>query len=316
MTVLDVEVPHSLEGQRLDRSIAMLTGLSRTAVAALVRDGHARLDGAVVTTRSRPLTAGQRLQVALADQPVPGPAADASVAFGVVHEDDQIVVVDKPAGLVVHHGAGRRGATLVDGLLARYPDLAALAAAGVGDPQRPGIVHRLDKGTSGLLVVARTPEAFESLSRQLREHTAGRTYRALVMGRVEADEGVVDAPIGRSARDPTRMAVRAAGRPARTAYRVVERFEHPLACTLLDVDLETGRTHQIRVHLGAIGHPVVGDVRYGRGATRPVPIAAVLAPERVFLHARRLSLEHPADGPVTYEAPLPADLVAVLATLA
>ena len=312
---LDVEVPHSLDGQRIDRSIAMVTGLPRALVADLVAEGRARVDGTVVTTRSRTLVAGQRLQVTLPASGPQGPTPDASVAFDVVYEDDALIVVDKPAGLVVHHGAGHHGATLVDGLLARYPELAALPAAGAGEPERPGIVHRLDKGTSGLLVVARSPDAYRSLSRQMREHSAARAYLALVVGRVEADEGVVDAPIARSARDPSRMAVRTGGRPARTHYRVRTRYRAPLAATLLDVDLETGRTHQVRVHLTAIGHPVVGDTRYGAAKARPAALAGALGAGRVFLHAHRLTLEHPSGDRRTWESPLPADLAAVLALL-
>jgi 23S rRNA pseudouridine1911/1915/1917 synthase len=312
---LDVEVPHSLDGQRLDRSIAMLTGLARAAVADLVAAGRARVDGAPVTTRSRQLAAGQRLQATWEAAGESTPAPDPAVHFTIVHEDDDLLVVDKPAGLVVHHGAGQHGATLVDGLLARYPELARLPDQGAGDPQRPGIVHRLDKGTSGLLVVARSVAAFESLSRQMREHTATRSYLALVVGRVEADEGVVDAPIGRSARDPARMAVRTGGRPARTAYRVRARYRTPVPATLLDVELETGRTHQVRVHLTAIGHPVVGDARYGAAKARPVALVATMAPGRVFLHAWRLSVQHPDGGRRTWESPLPADLVEVSAQL-
>jgi len=312
---LDVEVPHSLDGQRLDRSIAMLTGLARAAVADLVAAGRAKVDGAVVTTRSRALSSGQRLQVAWPALGDAGPVADASVVFTVVHEDEDLVVVDKPAGLVVHHGAGHAGATLVDGLLARYPELARLPEEGCGDPGRPGIVHRLDKGTSGLVVVARSARAFQSLSRQLREHSAARSYEALVVGLVEADEGVVDAPIGRSARDPGRMAVRTGGREARTAYRVRTRYRAPVAATLLDVELETGRTHQVRVHLTAIGHPVVGDTRYGAARARPAALVTSMAAGRVFLHACRLSLEHPAGGRRTWESPLPGDLQAVLGLL-
>jgi 23S rRNA pseudouridine1911/1915/1917 synthase len=312
---LDIEVPHSLDGQRLDRSIAMLTGLARTAVAALVAEGRVAVDGAVVTTRSRALAAGQRLQVSWPVVGDDGPAPDASVVFAVVDEDADLIVVDKPAGLVVHHGAGHRGATLVDGLLARYPELARLPEEGLGDPQRPGIVHRLDKGTSGLIVVARSARAFRSLSRQMGEHSAARSYLALVVGTVEADEGMVDAPIGRSARDPARMAVRTGGREARTAYRVRTRYRAPVAVTLLDVALETGRTHQVRVHLTAIGHPVVGDTRYGAARARPASLGGRLDAGRVFLHAYRLSLEHPGGGHRTWESPLPPDLDAVLSLL-
>ncbi|HZU79375.1 MAG TPA: pseudouridine synthase, partial [Acidimicrobiales bacterium] len=181
---------------------------------------------------------------------------------------------------------------------------------------RPGIVHRLDKGTSGLLVVARSPAGFRSLSAQLREHRAEREYLALAVGAVASERGVVDAPIGRSSRHPDRMTVSTKGRPARTAYTVRARYREPLALTLLEVALETGRTHQVRVHLTAIGHPVVGDDRYGAGRARPAALAPLIASERLFLHAWRLTVDHPTGGDRrTWESELPADLAAVLDAL-
>jgi len=309
-------VPATLGGERVDRAVALLTGLPRSAVAELVNEGRVAVDGQRVEARSRPLVVGQILRVDMAPPVDVGPRADAGVVFAVVHQDPHLIVVDKPAGLVVHHGAGHGGGTLVDGLLARFPELAELAPAGAGDADRPGIVHRLDKGTSGLLVVARTPDAYVSLSRQLREHTAGRHYRALVAGTVEDDAGVVDAPIGRSPRQPTRMAVTRGGRPARTAYTVVARYREPLEATLVEATLDTGRTHQVRVHLAAIGHPVLGDDRYGSAAARPAAGRAMLAPGRLFLHACRLSLDHPGSGERRcWESPLPPDLDAVLQRL-
>ena len=314
---LDVVIPPALGGTRLDRAVALLGGLSRRAVADLVSAGAVDLDGRAAPTRATPVRPGQRLVVRL---PVPGPAGpepDPGVRFTVVHEDEALVVVDKPAGLVVHRGAGHSGGTLVDGLVARYPDLVVSAAGGeLGDPARPGIVHRLDKGTSGLLVVARRPDAYRSLSRQLSTHSAGRAYVALVVGALPDEEGVVDAPIGRSTRRRTAMAVRAGGRPARTGYVVRERFATPVVATLLDARLDTGRTHQIRVHLAAIGHPVVGDDRYGAGAARPPELVGGLAAGRLFLHAGELTVEHPDTAErVTWRAPLPPDLDAVLAVL-
>jgi 23S rRNA pseudouridine1911/1915/1917 synthase len=312
---LDLTVPAALAGARVDRVVALLSGLPRSTVAGLVGAGGVRLDGVAVTTRSKTVRGGQRLEVDAHHVEVDVAVADASVAFTVVHEDAELIVVDKPAGLVVHHGAGHHGGTLVDGLLARFPDLQGLAGAGGGDADRPGIVHRLDKGTSGLLVVARTPGSYRSLAKQFRAHSAGREYRVLVAGSVEADEGTVDAPIGRSTRQRTRMAVTARGKEARTEYRVTTRFSDPVACTLLEASLDTGRTHQVRVHLGAIGHPVIGDERYGRALARPPSIVARMAAGRLFLHAFRLSLDHPSGGRATWEAPLPADLAAVLLTL-
>jgi 23S rRNA pseudouridine1911/1915/1917 synthase len=293
-----VTIPDALAGERVDRAVALLTGLTRAEVAALVDDGAVRLDGAPVKARSRRVEAGDTLDV---DVPAKAPirvTGDSDVEFGVVHDDDAVIVVDKPAGLVVHPGAGVRSATLVHGLLARFPDLAGQDWA---DPQRPGIVHRLDKETSGLLVVARTPAAAGNLVAQLQARTVDRRYLTLVIGVVADDVGTIDAPVGRSTRDRTRMAVTAGGREARTNYEVVERFADT---TLLECKLETGRTHQIRVHLAAIGHAVAGDSRYrGRrsyGLRRP------------FLHAYRLAFDHPSGGDLRqYESPLPGDLEAV-----
>ena len=220
-------------------------------------------------------------------------------------------MVDKPAGLVVHPGAGHRDGTLVNGLLARYPDLGHVAGEVGSDETRPGIVHRLDRGTSGLLVVARTSGAYRSLVDQLADRRVSRGYRALVLGTMDAEAGVVDAPIGRSVSSPTRMAVSRKGKEARTHYQVERRFGHPAAATLLGVALETGRTHQIRVHLAAIGHPVAGDDVYGRGRS-----LAGSALTRPFLHAASLAFEHPSTGQrVAFESPLPEDLSLQLAAL-
>jgi 23S rRNA pseudouridine1911/1915/1917 synthase len=230
---------------------------------------------------------------------------DPGIDVPVVHEDDHLLVVDKPAGVVVHPGAGRRTGTVIQGLLARYPEL-----AGVGpDPQRPGIVHRLDKGTSGLLLVARTEAAHSALVAALAARQVHRRYRALVWGLVEANSGLIDAPIGRSARDPTRMAVEQRGKGARTRYEVRQRLREPVSVTELTCTLETGRTHQIRVHLSSIGHPVVGDARYG-GRRQSLPLG------RPFLHAEALELAHPVTGaPLAFASPLPDDLADVLVSL-
>src|SRR5208283_2594771 len=202
--------------------------------------------------------------------------------------------------------AGHDVGTLVGGLLARFPDLAELVSAGVCAPDRPGSVHRLDKGTSGLLAVARTPAAYRELVGQLATRTMERRYLALVAGTVDEDRGEVEAPIGRSARTPTKMAVTAGGKPARTAYTVRERRPGAEPTTLLELALQSGRTHQIRVHMAAIGHPVVGDARYG------VPDAR-LGSGRFFLHAFRLGFTHPGTGArMQFESPLPEDLRAYL----
>ena len=289
-------VPRALDGERVDRVVAFLTGLPRSEVADLVAGGRVRLGGTAVTTRARRVAEGEVVEVDVPAVTDDRPVADPSVDVPVVYSDEQVIVVDKPAGLVVHPGAGQRDGTLVHGLLHRFPDL-----AGVGDPLRPGIVHRLDKGTSGLMVVARTPDALAQLTVQMKARDVERRYLALVVGDVAEGKGVVDAPVGRSARQPTRMAVTARGRAARTRYEVVERYTDPVPSTLLECRLETGRTHQVRVHLAAIGHPVVGDTRYGRGDA--------LAMKRPFLHAHELAFDHPGDGTRRrFQSPLPADL--------
>ncbi|MHB1785176.1 MAG: RluA family pseudouridine synthase [Acidimicrobiales bacterium] len=278
-------IPPALAGERVDRVVATLTGLPRSAVAELVVNGAVSLGDRVVMTRSHRVLEDEVLEVDLGSAPGPiSPHPDPTVSFEVLHVDDDVVVVDKPAGLVVHPGAGNPTGTLVNGLLHRYPEV-----AGVGDGARPGIVHRLDKGTSGLMVVARSQAGYESLVAQLAERSMSRVYLCLVWGRVADDVGTVDAPIGRSTRQPTRMAVSSRGRPARTHYRVLERFADPSSFSVLDCSLETGRTHQIRVHMAAIGHPVVGDSRYA--PTRPV-----LGLTRPFLHARQLAFSHPRSG--------------------
>ena len=313
MSGLRVTVPGSLDGVRVDRAVALLADVSRSAVDGLVADGRVVVDDRVVTSRKLSLREGQTLAVDLPDDDGAAavPVGDPSVEVVVVHEDADVIVVDKPAGLVVHPGAGHRTGTLVHGLVARYPELAALPAEVGSEPDRPGIVHRLDRGTSGLMVVARTPDAYHSLVGQLSARDVARTYRALVLGTVEGDSGLVDAPIGRSTNSPTRMAVSRKGKEARTRYEVEERFASPAPTTLVRASLETGRTHQIRVHLAAIGHPVVGDDTYGQG--RSLPGATV---ERPFLHAYALAFDHPRTGQrVSWTSELPDDLARQLAAL-
>lgn len=296
-----IVVPESLAGERLDRAVALLTGWSRAEVQHLVVD-EAVLVGGQPATKSHRLVAGEVIEVlsAPATPVLPGPEP---VPVDVRHVDAAVVVVAKPAGLVVHPGPGHLHGTLVHGLLDRFPEIAT-----VGDPARPGIVHRLDRDTSGLLVVARTPEAYTGLVGALAAREVDRRYLALVAGEPASPRGVVDAPIGRSTRQRTRMAVREAGRPARTGYEV--RAAWPgAAVSLLECRLETGRTHQIRVHLAAIGHPVVGDGAYGG---RRLPDG----PSRPFLHAFALGFTHPVDGRVlAFEDPLPDDLAAALDAL-
>jgi 23S rRNA pseudouridine1911/1915/1917 synthase len=303
--VLHEIVPPALDGERIDRVVALLADVSRNRASIAIAAGAVRLCGAVVTQRSRKVRADEELVVdGLEREAVHAPEGDATVVVSVLYEDDDVIVVDKPSGLVVHPGAGNMDGTLVNGLLARYPEM-----AGVGSATRPGIVHRLDLGTSGALAVARSQEAYDSLVSQLAERTVGRGYLALVWGRPEAPTGVVDAPIGRSIKDRTRMAVIGSGRPARTHYDVEETRVEP-ATSLLRCRLETGRTHQIRVHLSAIGHPLVGDRAYG-GEREGLPEGPTL--DRPFLHAAHLAFEHPVSGErLAFDAPLPADLVGLL----
>jgi 23S rRNA pseudouridine1911/1915/1917 synthase len=308
---IDLEVPTMLDGVRLDRAVSFLTGLSRAEAARLIADGRVRVDGGVQTRRSAALRSGAALRVDDPGSVLVPVRAEPDVAFDVVFSDDDVVVVDKPWDVVVHPGAGRRDGTLVGGILARFPDVARLVATGDSEPDRPGIVHRLDRGTSGLLVVARTPRAVQSLAAQMAGHTASRRYVALVHGHVADDRGLIDAPVGRSSRQPTLMTVSSAGRDARTGYEVVARVEEPFPATLVIATLETGRTHQVRVHMAAIGHAVVGDSRYGKGQASNRPDE--LAPGRFFLHAFELAFDHPADQErAAFRSPLPADLAALL----
>jgi 23S rRNA pseudouridine1911/1915/1917 synthase len=296
-----------LDGERLDRSLALLTGLARSEIAAIIAEGSVSVDGVVVTSRHRRVQIGQQIvaafdaATALADR---APLPNAAVPFEVLYEDPDLLVINKPPGVVVHPGAGHEDDTLVSGLLAAYPDLANDVNA---ETARPGIVHRLDKDTSGVLVVARSESVRLALASQLSARHMARTYLALARGTLANNEGVIEAPIGRSLRDPTKMAVRQAGRAARTRYSVLERFSVPVDLSYLQVQLDTGRTHQIRVHLQAIGHPVAGDSRYGGSL-------GGLGLRRPFLHAWRLAFTQPVTGaPIEITAPLPPDLREVLA---
>jgi 23S rRNA pseudouridine1911/1915/1917 synthase len=301
--VLDLVVPSSLDDIRIDRVLSMLTGLSRADAHAVLTTGAVTLDDKVVVKASTSLSAGQHLVAVL---PVPDSGtveADATVPIDVVLDDVDFAVINKAPGQVVHPGAGQRHGTLVAGLLALYPEMAELSAQGLCDPLRPGIVHRLDKGTSGVLVVAKTPLGYRNLAHQLAEREMERTYLGMVEGHVREERGVVDAPIGRSTRTPTLMAVRADGRVARTGYEVIARIDKPHAMTLLRLQLDTGRTHQIRVHLMTIGHPVVNDPRYGHRRDKR------LVQDRFFLHSTTLAFAHPRTGEwIIASVPLPGDL--------
>lgn len=309
--VISLEVPPTLAGVRVDRGVAMVADVSRTVAAGLIAGGRVVVDGAVVRVGRTLLAEGAHLTVQLPEAGSGGVRAEEGIAFSVVYEDDDVAVVDKPAGLVVHPGAGHSLGTLVGGLLARFPELEDLVKDGVCPADRPGIVHRLDKGTSGLLAVARRAGAYESLVEQLATRSMQRRYLALVEGDVADARGEIDAPIGRSAKTPTKMAVATGGKPARTRYTVLERRGggEQRHTTLLELALESGRTHQIRVHLAAIGYPVVGDARYGAGDPE-----RKLGSGRFFLHACRLSFAQPTSREeLEFTSPLPPDLAGYLA---
>ena len=294
-----IPVPATLDGERVDRAIALITGWSRGDVQTLLARDAIVVDGMPVG-KSHRLVAGTVIE--LLDEPAVGapPVGDETVLIDVKYADDDVIVVAKPAGLVVHSGAGHPDGTLVNGLLARFPEIAT-----VGDEFRPGIVHRLDRDTSGLLVAARSARAYDSLVHQISTRTVERRYVALAWGALSSPRGVIDAPIGRSTARRTRMAVRESGNAARTEYEVRRAYFTPV-CALLDCRLETGRTHQIRVHLSAIGHPIVGDATYG-GSREAIRL------DRPFLHAAQLAFDLPSTGErVSFEDPLPADLAKVL----
>jgi 23S rRNA pseudouridine1911/1915/1917 synthase len=306
-----LEVPAGASTQRVDRYVADVTGLSRSHVQKLISAGNLTAEG-VPLKANAVIGPGAALRLVVPD-PEPlhlEPAPD--IPLRVVHEDADLLIVDKPAGLVVHPAPGHAGDTLVNALLAHAGPGGFGGIAGV---QRPGIVHRLDRDTSGLLMVARTDAAQHSLMAQLKARRIKKTYLALVLGEVAAEVGRIEAPIGRDPKHRTRMAVVNDGRPATTGYRVRERFR---GWTLLELDLVTGRTHQIRVHLDALGHPVAGDPLYGTGTSRrgPRPGSGGAPLERLFLHAWRLQLTSPTDGSlIRAEAPLPDELEQVLAGL-
>ena len=299
---IELTVTADLAGLRLDQALArLLPQYSRNRIADWVRDERVRVRGATAKPKQK-VWGGEHVRIEPAAEPQSSAFAPEPRALVVVHEDAELMIIDKPAGLVVHPGSGNWSGTLLNALLHHCPQLAEVP--------RAGIVHRLDKDTSGLLAVAKTIVAQTHLVRQLAERSIGRTYHALVMGDVEGG-AQVDAPIGRHPVHRTRMAVTRSGRAARTSYRPLERFGR---ATLLECKLDTGRTHQIRVHLASIGHPLVGDPLYGR-KSQAMP-GAVQQLKRQALHAQRLELEHPVSGErLHWISTLPADLDHVLASL-
>jgi 23S rRNA pseudouridine1911/1915/1917 synthase len=291
-------VPDGLDGMRVDAGLSRMLGLSRTAVAGLVEDGQVRSDGRTLAKSDR-LVAGTWLEVTLPEPPRPVSAAPAAAVEGltVLYADDDIVVVDKPVGVAAHPSPGWTGPTVTAGIAALGYRVSTSGAA-----ERQGIVHRLDAGTTGAMVVAASERAYTVLKRAFKEREVTKTYHAIVQGHPDPSRGTVDAPIDRHPKHDWRWAVVAGGRPSVTHYDTIEAFP---AASLLDINLETGRTHQIRVHMSALRHPCVGDLTYGADPT----LAARLELGRQWLHAHRLGFAHPADGsPVEFTSEYPDDL--------
>jgi 23S rRNA pseudouridine1911/1915/1917 synthase len=301
MRRLTFTVPETADG-RVDRFVADVSGLSRSYVQKLITEGHVTVGGMPIKA-NEPVVRGEILELEIPD-PRPLDLTPEAIPLSVVYEDADLLIIDKPAGLVVHPAPGHPGGTLVNALLARDTEYGGIAGV-----QRPGIVHRLDRDTSGLLMVAKDDRAQASLMAQLKARGVKKTYLGLAMGAVAATSGRVEAPIGRDPHHRTRMAVVPGGREAATGYRVRERLP---GWTLLELDLITGRTHQIRVHLSAIDHPLAGDPLYGTGTSRRGPAGL----ERLFLHSWRIELQSPSDGHlIRATAPLPPELESVLERL-
>jgi 23S rRNA pseudouridine1911/1915/1917 synthase len=300
-----VPVPEGLEGERLDSALARMFGFSRTRAAELVEHRHVLVDGADAAKSDR-VRAGSWLDVELPPPPRPVEVVPDRVdGMIVVHDDPDIVVVDKPVGVAAHPSPGWSGPTVIGGLAA-----AGFAVATSGVAERQGVVHRLDVGTSGLMVVAKSERAYTALKQQFRGRTVEKIYHALVQGHPDPSRGTVDAPIDRHPTQDHRWAVVDGGRPSITHYDTLEAFP---AASLLEIRLETGRTHQIRVHLSALRHPCVGDLTYGADPS----LAARLGLERQWLHAVRLAFEHPGTGErASFSSPYPADLQHALDVLA
>lgn len=301
MKTMTIAVPENAEG-RVDRFVADASGLSRSYVQKLIVDGRLTLNGEALKS-NEPVLPGSVLQLEVPD-PTPLELTPEPIPLSVVYEDEDMLIIDKAAGLVVHPAPGHWDGTLVNALLARDTEYGGIAGV-----QRPGIVHRLDRDTSGLLMVAKNDRAQASLMAQLKARSVKKTYLGLALGAVAATAGRVEAAIGRDPHHRTRMAVVPDGREAVTGYRVKERFH---GWTLLELDLVTGRTHQIRVHLAAIDHPLAGDPIYGTATSRRGPEGLT----RLFLHSWRIEVQAPGDGHlIRVTAPLPPELEATLETL-
>jgi len=297
-------VPDGLDGLRLDVALSRMLGYSRTAAADLVDDGLVSIDGAVQKSSAK-VRGGDWLELTVADAAAPAAAPEPVDGLVVLYDDDDVVVVDKPVGVAAHPSPGWSGPTVVQGLAAMGYRVSTSGAA-----ERQGIVHRLDAGTTGVMAVAKSERAYTVLKRAFKQRTVDKRYAALVQGHPDPTSGTIDAPIARHPSADYKFAVVAGGRPSITHYETVEAFR---AATLLDIHLETGRTHQIRVHMAAVRHPCVGDLTYGAD---PV-LAKRLGVTRQWLHARELGFEHPATGEwLTVKSAYPADLQMALDRLA
>jgi len=311
VSIIEATIGEAQDGLRLDRALAdLLPDLSRERLKTLIGDGHVRSDQAGRIAASMKVTSGQSFMVMLPEAtPLDTVAQD--IPLAIVHEDADLIVVDKPAGLVVHPAAGNLDGTLVNALLHHC----AGQLSGIGGVARPGIVHRIDKDTSGLLVVAKTDRAHEGLARQFKDHSIQRLYSAIVYGHPQPAVGTVDTWIGRSDADRKKMAVHREGRGkhAVTHYRIMERLR---GAAMVECRLETGRTHQVRVHMAHAGHPLIGDPLYGRERKGFKTILETLGFKRQALHARTLGFIHPStDKPLLFQSALPADMQELLSAL-
>ncbi len=311
--IVRLDVPAAETGRRLDRYLAeVLTGHSRSAFGRLIREGRVAINGVTAAKPGVELDVGMRIEVSFPAPESALPKAEA-IPLEIVYEDDELLVLNKPAGLVVHPGHGRRDGTLVNALLGRRTTLSTLGA-----PDRPGIVHRLDRETSGLLIVAKTDAAHAALSQAFAGRKIRKRYEALVWGYPDPADGVIEKQIGRSRANPVMMSVRGRGsRDALTHYATGERLTGFSQLTLRPT---TGRTHQLRVHLKSIGHPIVGDTRYGgvlwKGVQDPLKRKALKSFDRLALHATGLAFEHPVTGRrLELEAPLPDEFEGLLRAL-
>lgn len=307
---IEITVGEAQAGLRLDRALAdLMPDFSRERLKALIQEGHVTLSGRALSPSAK-VEVGQNYAITL-PAPIAAEAAPQDIPLAIVHEDEHLIVVDKPAGLVVHPAAGNPDGTLVNALLHHCHG----GLSGIGGVARPGIVHRIDKDTSGLLVVAKSDRAHEGLAQQFKAHSVHRLYSAVVQGLPVPSSGTVDTWIGRSDADRKKMAVHREGRGkhAVTHYRMMERLRE---AALVECRLETGRTHQVRVHMAHIGHPLIGDPIYGRAKKSFKTILETLGFKRQALHARTLGFIHPVTGEsLMFESAIPADMQELLSAL-